>query len=492
MPKRKRLKNYMEVLLNSIGSKDYEDFAAWSVIKRVKKNIIASLGGNFVKIVKNKENKGNGKEKKKGVIELEPVICDVESEEEINEKSDDDFFEEIKHEIKEKKKEKAKSMIESKPREKKKVVFTSENEKYQYAADFAKKLLKERAKKLKEKEEQKLKEIKEEEKEYEESLWQQQLEMDRINLAKRKRVDELVVKREQRKLNLFKAKTEMKSLSKEKPLYKKIEDEYEEKVVRPEMERRKTVLIKKREIYSPVRHEEIENHIEKYQKYIDEKSKIKSQSASRGESPTTYSSKFMSDVIENDRKEREKQEYMSLEKKLLANKRIEYGKIVIEHFPPIIDKQKKQELEESIKRIDKKREILPKSQSLSHRAPVIRRSKTTMKRHSRISSESDSSSSQLSIMQESSSFRPTRRNYLEDQKRLREIEAKELLENSYKSFESLEKPTDIHKYAKNLERKAKRHESLLKSLSPLSTIEAEDNVNFMILESIKSKLSMLL
>ena len=50
-----------------------------------------------------------------------------------------------------------------------------------------------------------------------------------------------------------------------RPQYKSLEDRYQEKVLLPELERRKEELAKKRLIFKPLNHEEMEEHAKRYE-----------------------------------------------------------------------------------------------------------------------------------------------------------------------------------------------------------------------------------
>lgn len=136
----------MLAILNGIHSEIYEDEAVAVVLRRVKTNVLTRLGVKFIRKAR-KRLKVTDEIGEKTLITLEPCFGSEDSS---------DFFEEI---VPKKKKE-----------VKQKVVLNTEIEKIQFAAEFSKKLLKERAKTQMKREFQKIKRLQAEEHEKAEKL----------------------------------------------------------------------------------------------------------------------------------------------------------------------------------------------------------------------------------------------------------------------------------------------------------------------------------
>ena len=58
--------------------------------------------------------------------------------------------------------------------------------------------------------------------------------------------------------------------SDQRPLFRIIEDNYKQQNLLPELEKRKAVLAKKREMYSPLDHEEMQDHMHQHRQTFDE------------------------------------------------------------------------------------------------------------------------------------------------------------------------------------------------------------------------------
>ena len=172
---------------------------------------------------------------------------------------------------------------------------------------------------------------------------------------KRKRVEEMIQKKEKRKKDLEYYKEvgekEFKEAFSTKPLYVKIEENYEDQVLMPELEKKKAELARKRELFQPIRKHEIIEHMKRYQEYSYESQVRREQSLKNKEiefkynnSAGVFKSKFTENILEEERLKKEEQEKIEQEKKKLIEKKKKYSSIVKEMFIPSVDVFKRQEM----------------------------------------------------------------------------------------------------------------------------------------------------
>ena len=172
---------------------------------------------------------------------------------------------------------------------------------------------------------------------------------------KRRRVEKLLKKKEQRKKNIefFKevGEKELREIIANKPLYVKIEENYEEQVLMPELEKKKAELAKKREVFQPVRKQEIIDHMKKYQENSLESQARREILAKNKEIEFKYNnsacvikSKFTENILEEERRKREEKEQQEIEKKKLLDRKKQYASIVKDNFAPSVDEFKRHEM----------------------------------------------------------------------------------------------------------------------------------------------------
>ena len=172
---------------------------------------------------------------------------------------------------------------------------------------------------------------------------------------KRKRVEELLYKKDQRKRQIEYLKEigekEFREVITSKPLYVKIEENYEEQVLMPELEKKKAELAKKREFFQPIKKQEIAEHMKKYQENSLENqmrreihNKNKQIEFKYNNSAYIIKSKFTENILEEEKKKKEEKEQQEQGKKKLLEKKKNYSSVVKEMFAPSIDEFKRQEM----------------------------------------------------------------------------------------------------------------------------------------------------
>ena len=172
---------------------------------------------------------------------------------------------------------------------------------------------------------------------------------------KRIRVEKLLQKKDQRKRNIEFLKElgekEFREIITNKPLYVKIEENYEEQVLMPELEKKKAELARKREFFQPVRKQEIIDHMKRYQENSLESQarreilvKNKQIEFKYNNSACMIKSKFTENLLEEERHKRVEKEQQELEKRKLIDRKKQYASIVKENFAPSVDEFKRQEM----------------------------------------------------------------------------------------------------------------------------------------------------
>ena len=172
---------------------------------------------------------------------------------------------------------------------------------------------------------------------------------------KKKRVEDLVKKKEKRKKQLDEIREigekEFREVVSIKPLYVKIEENYEEQVLMPELEKKKAELARKREFLQPIKRTEIIEHMKKYQEAAVEnqirrefQAKTKALEFKYNSSAGVIKSRFTDRVLEEEKKKKEDLEKVEQDKARLIEKKKKYAEVVKEMFVPSVDEFKKQEM----------------------------------------------------------------------------------------------------------------------------------------------------
>lgn len=133
----------------------------------------------------------------------------------------------------------------------------------------------------------------------------------------------------------------------EKPLYKKIEKQFEKEYVIPELEKRKKELAEKRNFVKPIDKEELLEHEKKYeeirkQELLKREQKFKSDT---DYDPSKYKSKFLDNVLDYEENMKLNQQKKYEEMSELMKKKKNYAKLVLETHKPKVSKRKKMEMD---------------------------------------------------------------------------------------------------------------------------------------------------
>jgi len=339
-----------------------------------------------------------------------------------------------------------------------------------------------------------------------------------------KKLEEMNKKREERQnlLNLAKVAPEKK-----KPLYEKMQEKFLAEVEMPELEKRKKDIAEKRNIYKPVKKEDLDSHKRMFEEALKkreeekkkelEKLKIDAQEYME-KANNELKSKFTEEVIKKEQEEKEKFKAAALQPKEAYNKKMTYAKIVKESCAPTVSEQKALELQRNIERLKhpvrKPKEIQPgliKTNKTSHNlsSAAIKECEHTDKGNKSDSEEKvkkiaktkrkSSKNTAPGSPKNENNEQPKKKavDYLTEMRKNREVVG---ASNNSKAYEALLKNDDIKitdKYdlvkaqADILEENARRKEQLLTIKGEGKNDQAGQEVSDMYINAIKAKLSLL-
>lgn len=241
--------------------------------------------------------------------------------------------------------------------------------------EFTKKLREERIereKRLKEREAEQTRKILEEidskKKEREEFYKLQELE-------KQKKIEDLKLKAEERKKDIEARKEvgnqEYKKVAANKPLFKQMEDKFNQQVLMPELEKKKAELAKKRMLFQPINPQEIYEHSKKITEIRrEQEARRQKEMVQRSlEEQVNYlapnlQSQFTVAILEEDKRKRETSEKVKEDRLSRKQKMMQYADLVKEMFQPSVDKSKQLELEE------RKQNLVTKPKNLQNKTSV--------------------------------------------------------------------------------------------------------------------------
>ncbi|CAG9328229.1 unnamed protein product [Blepharisma stoltei] len=383
--------------------------------------------------------------------------------------------------------------------------FTDEIEKAKAAKQLTKKLekeMQEREKRKYEREQEML--LKEEQERYElEKL--KELALKQQEDLKNQRLKELKEKSEARKREIAAMKeigeTEYKKVISEKPLYKKIQENYQQEILMPELEKKKAELAKKRNLFKPLDRYDILEHSKNHDELMREseerrKQNIRNRSLEYKMNAASLSLKtrFTDVILEEEKKKKEELEKQEIIKKSLYEKKQQYAEIVKEMFQPTVDPYKQHEMQLIVEKL--KHNIPMKS--ISH----TKSSRSVSERRSDSSREKDTKSVLNRKWKENPMIpkpKPKREPVLIDylgerrnqrkQEQVSEIQRIDWEEDLYdENLTENEKAEKLKAKAAMMEKIAKKHEI---NLNGLSELDMAGQVNEMYINSIKAKLAVL-
>lgn len=333
---------------------------------------------------------------------------------------------------------------------------------------------------------------------------------------KKKEIEEKVAKtQEERKKKIEEMNEETKKIVSSSPMFKRIQKNYSEKVLMPNLNKQKERLATIRSLHSPLDHDVLES----YRKTQDEKvgGLTKELTKKRVEEYENhkknynykeYESQFTNAIKEYDLQKNEEQKMKEDERLQMIQKKKSYGSMVKDNFKPKISKKKQLEMElikEKLKNPGRKRYLNSARKSIPN--DVVSTSD-----HPGVETETENKNKRKKIVWKDNPMRPKtpkkkefqKINYLQELKET--IRGKDdqgmLLDDDKLSLQKTwkkdikedlsqqEKYEIIKDRAKQLEEVALRKEKMLQVTNG-GTMKDSDQVNDMIFESIRAKLSIL-
>lgn len=176
--------------------------------------------------------------------------------------------------------------------------------------------------------------------------------------AKEERLAEIEEQKKKREEEIKKAKELAKA--KMKPatnyVYKKLEEKYTNEIVLPELEKKKEELAKKRNLFKPVRNEDLEEHKRKYDLYIAGQEELRKQEIKKRkereeqitESLNKCKTSTLEKVNEMETKEKIENEMKKNRNKILREKIKSYANLVKETCPVETSSEKAEQLKKLI------------------------------------------------------------------------------------------------------------------------------------------------
>ena len=235
--------------------------------------------------------------------------------------------------------------------------FKEHQKKVDETKEFTKKLITERFLREKRQQEKDDQLRMKADKDIEEQRRKQEEIQKRLEEEKQKKLNEMIQKSELRKKQIEELKEQITTKKpSQKPLYKQMEDNYKQQVLLPSLEQQKAELAKKRIQYQPINIEEIKEHSKKHEEIKREQEyKRKKELEQRNLEAqvnlvsNSLQSKFTAAVLEEEKLKKEEKIRAEMEKKANLLKKQQYAKLVKEMFPPIVNESKKFEFDDKKK-----------------------------------------------------------------------------------------------------------------------------------------------
>jgi len=190
--------------------------------------------------------------------------------------------------------------------------------------------------------------------------------------------DDIIQKLEQKKLKMHtrngSAETDANKLrhSQSRPLFKKLEMDYKQRVLLPELAKNKQILVQRREYMKPVRNTDLVKHEKDYLDKLEGKLKKlrnlrKKEMKRDSNTKVIKQSKLIQKIKDRDLAQSMELKQMQDDRNRVKEKMAMYSKIAMDSHRPHVSLKKKEELESIIKRLHHKpRNRQPKSQERSY------------------------------------------------------------------------------------------------------------------------------
>ena len=328
-----------------------------------------------------------------------------------------------------------------------------------------------------------LEEMEEEERQKEEALKQKERE-------KMQQLISIQEKTKERKnyLKYMKeiSEREYKKAISQTPLYKKIEESFVANFEIPELEKRKEELRKKHELFRPINYDQLKVHAKVFDKSLSEHSRSRI-SASQSKSPKK--SQFLMRVVEEDQAQMNDERLKNALKKEMFEKKKKYSEIVKDVYSPSVDLLKQKEM------------VLIKAK-LDNPAPFKQYKDKDkylfMKLEKTYSQNSKKFKENPMVPKKTPKKEITVKDYIEEfrlarKRSLSSSYLRGISENELSNIDSPLQKKKLQKKVEMLEMEARKNEIKIGYLSPFNSksLEVSDQVNSMLVDSIKAKIAIL-
>lgn len=288
-----------------------------------------------------------------------------------------------------------------------------------------------------------------------------------------------------------------------KYLHEEIEDRFNKDILMPELERKKKELESIRQLYKPIKREELDEHEKNYQEKIKierEKQRMKrekwySDIGYGVYDENRYKTKFYEQVIEEEKNKGVKERVVSQNRKRKQEKMNSYAKIVKEMHWPSISEKKKKELEELKNVVDNSGK--PKFRSPDIRSRYGANSSESPEREQLIKKPDWKRFKNSMVPEPQAKREPVHIDWLGERRKVRDDNNKAGMNQSM-AWKNIADNQDLDEEArmqilknrsKMIEETAQRKEQMNKIRG--STMEGTVEVNEMLINAIESKLSLL-
>lgn len=312
-------------------------------------------------------------------------------------------------------------------------------------------------------------------------------------ILKQKKLDEMKTKAQDRKEKIkAMGKLLKETMSVDKPIFQVLEEKFKNNVEMPELEKRKAELARKHILYRPLSHSEFEHHAHKYdyiQKEAERRRGKEIQDRKTDEKVdltviSQFKTKSMIAVIEQEKQEKLDKEKEAYERKVMNEKQKRYAELVKEMFTPVVDLKKRYELQLRIEKPARPRIVRNESYiQINRSASSLRSVKNEENKKSR-ANHSVASDVKSKISDYLSDKRKERSNLSLDYSQIRKFD----IDNDFKSTANRKLVID---QAKEIEKIARKKEIIAKSVMSSAALDLEEQVNDMLLESVKAKMKLL-
>jgi hypothetical protein len=267
------------------------------------------------------------------------------------------------------------------------------------------------------------------------------------------------------------------------PLYKRLEENFIANFEMPELEKRKEELRKKHELFKPFNYEQLKEHAREFDKALSDHSRSRIYAS---QSKPYKKSKFLIKIIEENQSQAEESKQKHQIKKEMFEKKKKYSEIVKDVYTPSIDSLKQKEM------------ILIKAK-LENPSPFKQYFDNSFARLEKTYSQNSKKFKENPMVPKKASKKEiVIKDYIQEFRlaRKRSLSSSYLnpiTEDDLVSVSSPQQRKTLQKKLEKIEKEVRKSEIKIGLLSPLNSksLEVSDQVNSLIVDSIKAKIAIL-